>query len=896
MAHDTLNDHAFLFKIPCKIVIVNVKSLNIITNTNFILMKKQLVYICLLVFITVTQNKLYANEPDSAYLFAYSSGKNNHHNGLHFAWSMDKKKWHSIGPESSFLRSDYGQWGTQKKMIDPFLFLSPTGTWHCVWSLNQEDGAFAHSESRDLIHWESQSYPLVFPSGNCLSPIINYQKNTGVYQVIWKTDRPSIGNYAVETKDFKLFSATTKVMQEQHAKEQVRLADGTYPGTVHKVAWETIEKLLKKQQLDAYKGKLNQERMADDGTRFASLTAIKGKLKLDEHMPDRAISDLLIGAFFEDINYAADGGLYAELIQNRGFEYTSKDRKEWNSLTAWSATDDGAVLVIDTILPIHQHNQHYVTMKVKDGAGIVNEGFGGIAIKKGEQYKFSVYSRAKSAQLGQLLIRLIDRDGNTIAETRTKKLSKKWQQYTLPMLANASVSDARLVITYSQDGTVDLDMVSLFPKNTFHNRENGLRADLATTIADMKPRFVRFPGGCVAHGDGLENIYHWKNTIGPVEQRKPQRNLWGYHQSFGLGYFEYFQFCEDLGAEPVPVVAAGVPCQNSAHHGHKLGGQQCGIPMEEMGNYVQDILDLIEYANGDVHTVWGKKRAEAGHPAPFNLKYIGIGNEDLITDIFKERFTMIYEAIKKKYPHIEVIGTAGPFYEGSDYVAGWDLATKLEVPLIDEHYYNPPGWFIHNQDFYDRYDRSKSKVYLGEYAAHLPDRASNIETALAEALHLCNVERNADVVTMTSYAPLLAKEGNTQWSPDLIYFNNTTVKPTVGYYIQQAFGQHAGQTYLFSDLQLSNQDEAVNKRIGKSIVRDAKTGDIIVKLVNLLPVEVDLELDLSAIGIRKQEVKATVIAGKPTDRTARPVAATLELDRCKLSPYSFTVFRIPAQK
>nr|WP_316930601.1 alpha-L-arabinofuranosidase C-terminal domain-containing protein [Sphingobacterium sp. IITKGP-BTPF85] len=316
--------------------------------------------------------------------------------------------------------------------------------------------------------------------------------------------------------------------------------------------------------------------------------------------------------------------------------------------------------------------------------------------------------------------------------------------------------------------------------------------------------------------------------------------------------------------------------------------------MEDMGDYIQDVLDLIEYANGDRKTFWGKKRAEAGHPAPFNLKYIGIGNEDLITDLFKERFTLIYQAVKEKYPDIEVIGTAGPFYEGSDYVEGWDLATKLNVPLIDEHYYNPPGWFIHNQEFYDRYDRKKAKVYLGEYAAHVPNRASTIETALAEALHLCNVERNADVVTMTSYAPLLAKEGNTQWSPDLIYFNNTTVKPTVGYYIQQAFGQHAGDTYLFSELQLSNHDEAVNKRVGKSIVRDAKSGDIIVKLVNLLPVEIDL--DLSTMGVANQQVNATVISGKPTDQTAKPVAAILQLDRCKLSPYSFTVFRIPVTK
>lgn len=857
-------------------------------------MKKLLINTIFLFLMSIMYNTLYAHEPDSAYIFSYSSGKNDHRNGLHFAWSIDQKKWHNIGGEHSFLRSDYGQWGSQKRMMDPFLFQSPDGMFRCVWSVNQEDGTFAYSESSDLINWRSQSYPLVFAQGNCLNPIISFNSSTGLYQVSWKSDSKTMGYYAVETKDFKVFSTAKKIVDRVPAKKQVRLQEGTYTGTVYKVSWQVIEKLIQKQQLDAYKGKLNSERMSEDGVRFASLTNIKGKLNVADHIPERAISDLLIGAFFEDINYAADGGLYAELIQNRGFEYNAMDRKEWNSLTAWSSQDNETVLKIDTISPIHHNNKHYVTMHSKKGAGLINAGFGGIAVKKGEQYQFSVFARAKDAQVGQLTIQLIDRQGNAIAEAKTKKLSKKWQKYPLTILAQTTISDARLLVTYSQNGTVDLDMVSLFPKNTFRNRENGLRADLANTIADMKPRFVRFPGGCVAHGDGLENIYHWKNTIGPVEQRKSQRNLWGYHQSFGLGYFEYFQFCADLGAEPVPVVAAGVPCQNSAHHGHPLGGQQCGIPMAQMGDYIQDVLDLIEYANGDINTVWGKKRAEAGHPAPFNLKYIGVGNEDLITDIFKERFTMIYRAIKEKYPAIQVIGTAGPFYEGSDYVEGWNLATELAIPIMDEHYYNPPGWFIHNQDFYDRYDRDNAKVYLGEYAAHVPDRASTIETALAEALHLCNVERNADVVTMTSYAPLLAKEGSTQWSPDLIYFDNTTVKPTVGYYIQQAFGQHAGNSYLFSELELSNQDESVNKRVGKSIVRDASTGDIIVKLVNLLPVDIDLEVDLSTIGIAKQQVKATVISGKPTDRAVKPVETILQLENCKLSPYSFTVFRIPA--
>ena len=439
-------------------------------------------------------------------------------------------------------------------------------------------------------------------------------------------------------------------------------------------------------------------------------------------------------------------------------------------------------------------------------------------------------------------------------------------------------------------------MISLFPQKTFKGRKNGLRADLAQTLADLHPRFMRFPGGCVAHGNGIDNIYRWKNSVGPLESRKPMKNLWGYHQTMGLGYYEYFLFCEDIGAEPLPVLAAGVPCQNSACIPGKLlsGGQQGGIPMEEMDEYVQDILDLIEYANGDPKkNKWAKMRAEAGHPEPFNLKYIGIGNEDLITDAFEERFAMIYEAVKKNYPEITVIGTVGPFYEGTDYEEGWDLAARLNLPMVDEHYYNTPGWFINNQDYYDRYDRSKSKVYLGEYAAHLPGRPNNIETALAEALYLASVERNGDIVSMTSYAPLLAKEGHTQWNPDLIYFNNKEVKPTVGYYTQLLYGQNSGDTYLPSERKVDSPRADVRKRIASSVVRDSRTGDVIIKLVNLLPVPV--KTTVNCPDIDGQQAVLKVLSGEPADRQAKPVQGTLTVSErfdYEMPAYSLSVVRI----
>lgn len=521
------------------------------------------------------------------------------------------------------------------------------------------------------------------------------------------------------------------------------------------------------------------------------------------------------------------------------------------------------------------------------GAALVNAGFDGMAVKKSERYNLSVFTKQLSGKGGKLLARVVNKKGGVLGQTILNASSKEWKKATGVLIASADATDALLELQPLAAGRLALDMISMFPQKTFKGRTNGLRSDLAEAVANLRPRFVRFPGGCVAHGDGLQNIYLWKNTIGPLEARKPQRNIWNYHQSAGLGYYEYFQFCEDIGAEPLPVIAAGVPCQNS------IGGQQGGVPMEQMDEYVQDILDLVEWANGDVNTKWGKLRAAAGHPAPFNLKYIGVGNEDLITDVFEERFTMIFKALQAKHPEITVIGTVGPFYKGTDYEEGWELAKKLAVPMVDEHYYESPGWFIHNQDFYDRYDRSKSKVYLGEYAS----RGNTLYNALAEALYLTALERNGDVVHMTSYAPLLAKDGHTQWNPDLIYFNNSEVKPTVNYEVQKLFGVHSGTGYLPAAVTLSNNSEAVKKRIAYSVVRDTKTGDAIVKLVNLLPVAVHASIDLSGIVISNTKALRATLQGNPEGKGAKAVETELAVSEKfneTLPAYSLTVIRMKA--
>ncbi|MCD7933083.1 MAG: carbohydrate binding domain-containing protein [Tannerellaceae bacterium] len=836
------------------------------------------------------------NEPDSAYVFAYSTDKNDNHNGLHFAWSIDAVNWHPVGPEFQFMRSFYGRWGPQKKMFDPYIFQDKEGWFHCVFSVNEEDNKFAYSVSPDLITWKSQDFPAVPVKTNCMAMEIGVNPESELYQVSW-LDTKSNQYYTVTTSNILQLSDAKQIAagQRKNDRREVIINGVPLTGTIHKVKWPILDGIIKKQELSAYKTELYAEYAKDDATRFAGLEEIRGSLSV---IPEKskAISNMLIGIFFEDINYAADGGLYAELIQNRDFEYSPDDKEgkdeNWNATTSWSVKGTGLTFSIDTKDPIHPNNPHYAVLEIhQPGSALVNEGWDGIAVKAGEKYDFSAFIRTPEGAKGKVLIRLTDEQGQVVGETSLKTGQASWKKQESTLTARSTVTNTRLEIIPEFSGKIELDMISLFPRNTFKGRKNGLRTDLAQVLADIKPKFVRFPGGCVAHGDGLGNIYRWVNTVGPLESRVPQRNLWGYHQTAGLGYYEYFQFCEDIGAQPVPVVAAGVPCQNSGVGGH---GQQCGIPMDEMNDYIQELFDLIEFANGSIQSKWGKVRAEMGHPKPFNLKYLGVGNEDLISEVFIERFEMICNAFREKHPEISIIGTSGPFHEGSDYEAGWEVSTRMNIPLVDEHYYLSPAWYIYNQDYYDKYDRNKPKVYLGEYAAHLPDRSINIESALAEALHLINLERNGDVVYMSSYAPLLAKENRTQWNPDLIYFNNTEIKPTVGYYVQKLWGNHAGDTYIPHVIQLSSEKESVRKRVATSVVRDSKTGDLIIKMVNLLPETVNLNLDIEEL-VKGTQAFKVILQGTPEDKTAKPNESLVPLEeviQTQLPPYSLTIYRL----
>ncbi len=629
----------------------------------------------------------------------------------------------------------------------------------------------------------------------------------------------------------------------------------------------------------------------------------------------KPISPDLVGIFFEDLNYAADGGLYAELIQNRSFEYDATEQKAWNPLSFWELEQRGGGkgdVSVSTAAPLHPNNPHYAAIGVKepgDGVGLRNPGFDGIPVRAGEAYDFSCFSHQLyrgekwtphngiDGKPMPVTVRLEAPNGDLLAELKFDVSGRPWQRYDGALTPSRDETGARLVLLAHAPGGLAVDHVSLFPRQTFRGRPNGLRADLAQVIADLRPRFVRFPGGCLAHGDGLGNMYRWKDTIGPVETRRGQRNLWGYHQSVGLGYYEYFQFCEDIGAKPLPVVPAGVCCQNADN---SPGMGQAGLPLAEMPAYIQEVLDLIEWANGPATSVWGAKRAAAGHPAPFGLTYLGVGNEDKITPEFEARFKMIQEAVQAKHPGIVVIGTSGPFPDGEDFERGWKVARELKTPMVDEHYYRSPEWFWDNLRRYDGYDRNGPKVYVGEYAAHERDRRSTLRSALAEAAALTTFERNGDLVHLTSYAPLLARRGHTQWTPDLIYFTGTAVYPTINYQVQRLFALHRGDHYVGTTV------AAEGTPFAASTVRDSKSGDLIVKLVNggaATPVKLRLE-GLPAGGVTARQVVLAHDDPAIANEDGQPAAVAPVTTDARITPdfdyaapaHSLTILRFAAPR
>ncbi|WP_188195830.1 alpha-L-arabinofuranosidase C-terminal domain-containing protein [Nonomuraea sp. SYSU D8015] len=537
--------------------------------------------------------------------------------------------------------------------------------------------------------------------------------------------------------------------------------------------------------------------MGTNATKFRVEGYLSGKLTVDAKAKGTAVSPNLYGVFYEDINHAADGGLYAELVQNRSFEFNSVDERSYTGLTAWSKAERGATatLTVSGEDPLNANNRNYLRLDVSgDGtAGVSNAGFNrGLPLKAGKRYDLSLWARR--AEAGPLTVTV--EDGTTVLGKATLQVkSGGWAKYTASFTASATTDAGRLIVQ-APAGRTDLDMVSLFPRDTFKGRENGMRADLAKMIADLEPRFLRFPGGCVTNVGTYDpysekqdrrRIYQWKETIGPVEERPTNFNFWGYNQSYGIGYYEYFQFSEDIGAEPLPVLSVGV---NGCGENRPLTDEA------KLARWVQDTLDLIEFANGPVTSEWGKKRAELGHPKPFGLDYIGLGNEEIYPEFFAN-YPKFADAIRAKYPKIKIISNSGQTSGGAWFDRMWQFARDQKADLVDEHYYNNPDWFLTNNHRYDSYDRNGPKVFVGEYAS----RGNTFGNALAEASFITGLERNSDVVELASYAPLLANVDYVDWAPDLIWFDNDQAYGSPSYHVQRLFSTNVGDRVVPSSFE-----------------------------------------------------------------------------------------------
>ncbi|AYB35029.1 alpha-L-arabinofuranosidase C-terminal domain-containing protein [Chryseolinea soli] len=642
------------------------------------------------------------------------------------------------------------------------------------------------------------------------------------------------------------------------------------------------------------------------GFSFLSLQA-QTVLNVKVDQPLSKIEPTMWGIFFEDINFAADGGLYAELVKNRSFEFAQPlmGWKEQNSNKFAIATNAGSVLILheggDTNPRIAR-----VNVLADKGYGLTNEGFRGMGIKKGATYTFSVQARQQQGSPA-LRVELVDASGKILGTTSISPAGGEWKKYTATIVASETEPKALLNIWFEGKGVVDIDMVSLFPTDTWKNRPGGLRKDLVQLLADMKPGFIRFPGGCIVEGRELTTRYQWKKTVGDIEQREMIVNRWNtefthrpapdYFQTFGLGFFEYFQLAEDVGAEPLPILNCGMACQfNSAEV----------VPINQLDTYVQDALDLIEFANGSPDSPWGKLRKTMGHEAPFHLKYIGVGNEQWGPQ-YIERYAVFSAIIKAKYPDIQIVSAAGPAPSGELF----DYASKelrdLKADLVDEHYYSSPEWFLKNANRYDAYDRKGPKIFAGEYAAQSvatvsPKNENNWRCALSEAAFMTGLERNADLVHMASYAPLFAHVEAWQWTPDLIWFDNLNAYGTPNYYVQKLFSTNKG-THV---LPVTAQGETVAGKNGlyASAATDVNAKTILVKLVNAGDEPQTVTLQLSGVRKISQAGTLTVLKGNPDEvnNLEHPTQIHPEEQPLKwkgkdvktvLPPRSFSVLKIP---
>lgn len=539
------------------------------------------------------------------------------------------------------------------------------------------------------------------------------------------------------------------------------------------------------------------------------------------------IQPTMYGLFFEDINFAADGGLYAEMVKNRSFDFPQ-------NLMGWNTFGN---VTVSNEKPLFERNANYLVLSPaghhEKRTGIENEGFRGMGFKKDADYRFSVWAKSMAGEGQKLRIELINSMNGVIGKQELLINSAQWQNYEVVLTSGETDAKGRLRVFLSGTGSVALEHLSLFPVDTYKGRKNGLRADLAQALEALNPGVFRFPGGCIVEGTDLQTRYDWKKSIGPVENRPLNENRWNYtfahrlapdyYQTYGLGFYEYFLLSEDLGAEPLPVVNVGLACQ------YQNSGEHCHVPVGELDQYIQDALDLIEFANAPPDTQWGQVRAQMGHPASFNLKYIGVGNEQWGSE-YVDRLAPFVKAIRSKHPDIKIIGGAGPNAEGKEFEYLWPEMKRLKVDLVDEHYYRSPEWFLSHAARYDRYDRKGPKVFAGEYACHPKNRKNNFESALCEAAFMTGLERNADIVHMCTYAPLFAHVDAWQWNPDMIWFDNLKLVKTPNYYVQQIYANNAGTNVAA----LTQNGKPLTGQDGlyASAVVDDNKKEVIVKMVN----------------------------------------------------------------
>jgi alpha-L-arabinofuranosidase len=541
-------------------------------------------------------------------------------------------------------------------------------------------------------------------------------------------------------------------------------------------------------------------------------------LRVEVDRPLHPVSPRLVGIFFEDINFGGDGGLSAELVKNGSFEFL-QPFMGWVTVAPGATKGDVRVADEDPAFAVNPHYLRIAASASSGGPSVANDGFRGIGVQGGERYLFSALARAKGFAPGALRISLLAPNGETLAAADVTGIGAEWSEQTAVLTPSATAAKARLVLTSTAAGTLDLDLVSLCPEKTWQNRPHGLRNDLAQKLADLKPAFLRFPGGCIVEGSQLDRRYQWKKTIGDRAERRLIINRWNYEfahrpapdyfQSFGLGFFEFFQLAEDIGAEPLPILNCGMACQFNS-------GEL--VPLDELGPYIQDALDLIEFANGPASSSWGTKRAALGHPEPFGMKLLGIGNEQWDQQYF-DRYALFAKVLKEKQPEIELVSGAGPFPGDAHFEFAWPLLRGLKADVVDEHSYAMPDWFLHSATRYDDYDRHGPKVFVGEYAAQSidicsPDNRNNLRCALAEAAFMTGLERNGDVVVMSSYAPLFGHEEAWQWRPNLIWFDNLTAYATPNYYVQQLFSRYRSDVVLPLELNDTRPSRPPAGRIG----------------------------------------------------------------------------------